>query len=147
MGLFRQAIVAGKVAMITEEEDCAVVIDPGLLQRVAYFGELGIHLGAHSQVNCPQFIPFRFRVILHMLEFPQPLFHQRLSRTFLRLDPGRQFASVNRGIERLFHSVRCMRIHEPQEDAQGLIVHRMQNAFNGRVHRFIIPGVIAVIFI
>ena len=147
LSLLRQPVISGKIPVIAEEKDRTVIINSCILKPLTEPLKQHIHLAAHSQIDCPQFIPGLRRISLQVLISPNGIQHPGLARTFLRQHPGRQPFPVNSGKIRLLHLIGHVGQHQSQKQTQRLLVRIFPDKPYCLVHRLIVTAVISALFI
>ena len=106
LAFFRQVVIPGKIAVVAEKEDGAVVIDARLFQRRHQAAELGVDLHAHALVHRPQLVPIGVGVIVHPCIFADLRQNFCLAGAVRRPDARGQFGPVDGGC--LLYTSRCV---------------------------------------
>ena len=111
--LFGQIIITGIISMVREEKDCSIIITTGIFECLNQSSKLFVYLHAHSQINCPHFIPVCLGILFqagHIL--PDKLLNIRFIGIRKIFGPSAQFCPVDCRKIRFFYLIGRMREHQ-----------------------------------
>ena len=133
--------------MVAQEEDRAVIVDAGILQRLNQTSELMVDLQAHALIDSPKLRPIFLREFIHLNVFADLIQDFGFAAAFFRFNTRCKLCAVNRRIVRLFHRVRNMGIGKSKEQAHRAIGHRVKDPLNRSIDNCVVTIVVHAVLI
>ena len=140
--LFRQVKIAGKIAVVAQEEDCTVIVNALFFQSFNQLAELDIDLHAHAKIYGAQFVPVGISKVLHSGILADLRLHQGLAGAVICMDPLGQLGTVNGGKIRFLHPVRRVGINQAQKHTERLVGRAVMDPLDSGIHYFVIAVIV-----